>query len=166
MNVELDILNSKNFIIKLPFETNPLKGKDWESLVRNISLEFLLNKEVYMITRQPQKYSYGYEFSNSELLKANNMKYLITYLDRISTKILNDILSTEEFELGHLRLLTSNGLNSITLNGELLTSLFNYPETLKLQICFVDSDGRYFHLYGFNEINIESRIKDLIKSNQ
>ncbi|RAJ83450.1 hypothetical protein CLV59_103418 [Chitinophaga dinghuensis] len=84
----------------------------WDKVIENPDKNFTLperifyvllsrlfiDKEITLLTIQPQSYSLGFELLDYKAIKTNGMRYLINHVENCDDNLLTDITSSEEFK--------------------------------------------------------------------
>ena len=121
-----------------------------ERLYFKILREVFLNKSLLLITRQPQKYSFGEGLANKYFLRFGKETLMVNKIDTANELLLESISQEEEFKRGLLILIYS--IRDL-IDSELKMALENIMSgnsklnsSLKLVIC--EDDGDTFCLFN------------------
>jgi hypothetical protein len=143
MKVKIKTLGKNYIELSVPIGT-PLD--EFDKVIYKVLLLALLEKPVYLITLTPQKYSLGYDYNEPIKIKTSKHTLLVNFIDSCSADLLKEIVESEEFERGLLRLVTvdQNRLNDII--GEVFFEFINDNDISKVNIGFelitCEADGK------------------------
>jgi hypothetical protein len=105
MKIELNKVDDKYIELYLSdYEIVDLK--EWDNLLFQTLLFVYYKKPVHLITLSPQKYSLGFEFSNQIQIKVGKDILLANFIESCTEELLKEIVESEEFKRGLLRLVT------------------------------------------------------------
>lgn len=148
--------------------------KLWNHIIYNLTKAITNNKSVQLITETPQKYSFGNYLSNPILAKVDKKKYLYNFVQNIDDGLLLEIVESEEFQRGLLRIVNDeSGIVFNTIENIFIANCDNHlakEDKLPYQVIFCESDGKNLILskadsiVGFSEQAIKEILTNGIES--
>jgi hypothetical protein len=117
--------------------------REWNQILHKILIYAFCDQPVHLLTLSPQKYSLGYELEKPEKIKINKKEYLINYCHNFSMNLIQQIIESEEFERGLIKIMSITpdkiytALNLIQVNYDEL-------EKFKYELIELEGDGKIF----------------------
>ena len=141
----------------------------WEKLIFNILLPLFEDKELHLITIAPQKYSFGYHLNQPKDIQVDKKKYLYNFETNFSNAFLLELVESEEFQRGLMKLVNTKSEDVIEFIGEAFFKMsedfqkinINFP----FQLVMCECDGRSLIIYKPNMYLLEDEpsIIDFLK---
>ena len=125
-----------------------------------ILIELFINQDIRIVTREPQSYSLGYEFSPHTEITIAKLDLLINDIVNCDRKMLEEISQSEEFERG-LLMIIKGGTDIEEVVLDIFKSRNYYSNKLTDQVAFCEGDGSLLLLWNsalsIDQLNILSQ---------
>lgn len=158
MNVT--IRSSSNYVTcSIPLRSSLPELNKWMDFVQEVLRYASDGKVVYLFTLSPQKYSLGYELGSFEESRVGKEKVLINHFEKLTDPLLLEIINSEEFNRGLLKVILSDGQRTF---NDLDFVQGNYAN-VKDELITLEDDGSSFYWYNphLPKDQIEQRLNEL-----
>jgi hypothetical protein len=143
--MKVAITTRSNYIMwSIPLQSAPDDLNKWREFLCEVLKFSLEGMKFYLFTLSPQKYSLGYELKPFEEFKVGKEKVLINYFERSIDKIISEIVNSEEFERGLLKIIP---IDKQRLFDDLIFAASDYA-TIKDELITCEDDGTSFYWYN------------------
>jgi hypothetical protein len=114
---------------------------EWNQILYKILIYAFYDKPVFILTLSPQKYSLGYELYLPEKIKIEKKEFLINYCHNLSTSLIQQIIESEEFERGLMKILI---ISNDQLEDVIKSIPSNYDDLdkFKYELIELENDGQ------------------------
>jgi hypothetical protein len=116
----------------------------WMEFTQKVLQYSLQDRSVYLFTLSPQEYSFGYQLASFEESKFHKEKILVNFLEKMSNVLIAELIKSEEFTRGLLKIVVSNKRQSF---DDLRFVKGDYTN-LSEELVTLEDDGT--ELYWFN----------------
>jgi len=135
-------------------------------LVENVFLQILTacfsDQSVKIITKEPQKYSFGYDIEPHFTITLGKTKFLVNEIADCTANLLSEIVQTEEFKRGLLILIDNKDLPLENVMSDVIKLQKGIQtHSIKGIIAYCEDDG--LTLFIYTSILSKDSISSLIK---
>jgi len=142
--MKVTISTHDNFIAAcIPLQSTLDDLNKWKQFMREVFRFSVEGKKFYLFTLSPQKYSMGYELKPFEELNTGNESVLVNYIDIGTDELITQIVDSEEFERGLLKIVITDNQRSFE-NLSFVSGNYNNI-TDELIACEDDGTSIYWH---------------------
>jgi hypothetical protein len=166
MNIKFNY-SEKKVSLSFPINSSLIELNQWNEILYKVLTFAFLDRDIYLITLEPQEYSLGYEFQKLREYHLGKDRFLVNQIDKCLNSQLKEIVISEEFERGLLRIvsISEEKIENVTSNLFSQSIIEEYPKD-EVEIMFLEGDGKI--IYWFNpsyEMNdVVEKINTIISS--